>query len=78
MADLSGMAGYVHNLLCCDWGTRIGTEDHGQVCHNRAVQMVALHNEHGHTHEVKLCLPHLKFVNMESTPSEVSHGSETA
>jgi hypothetical protein len=57
----------MHDLLGCQWGRGIATEDDTEPCFNEAVRMVALHDG-AETAIWKLCQRHLQRLSEETVP----------
>lgn len=63
-----------HELLGCDWGTKVATTDDRGVCTRQARQRMALHNG-DETLEVQVCNVHRARLYAETEPHEaVSDG----
>lgn len=66
-----GIGGLMQELLGCEWGRRISAPDDQEVCHERADQIVVLHEGDAEA-GFKLCSRHRDRVMQETTTRETS------
>lgn len=69
-----GVAGPAEQILACQWGRGIRTEDDPGPCPEQAVRITVLHPDGGNREvDVRLCQRHTDLVLAMTTP----HGSTT-
>ncbi|GAA1395212.1 hypothetical protein ACFQZ4_24095 [Catellatospora coxensis] len=65
---------FAHRIIGCDWGQKIWTAADSSLCHERAVQRVALH-DNGEKRLVQLCQAHNDVVIRETDPHDEPEGA---
>jgi hypothetical protein len=67
-AKVPGARNILHQLLGCEWGRSLGTEDDREPCQEQAERITVLHLPVDREVEFKLCTRHTARILEETTP----------